>query len=286
MATIAENLNKLLNIKGAIKEALFFVGQEVADKMEDWAMAIRNICNVPFENLGYDEEDATFYKNWIRDAYANGKKIKDNASTLESLKLYLDGGTTLGLSWNDPIFFPNTAFPNCWYINLTGNTNVLTIPTILWEIHPQGNQPALNNLGTTLAKIIRFKNDIFTYYPNFPEYVESIHLNFINIISGASIISEANAVSRRRLIDLRIDNLGTQPEHESFAVRSDILGINTKYYPNARANLIYTLLESSFDRASAGYSVFTIALTQATFNLLTEEEITAITAKGFTITVA
>lgn len=286
MATIAENLSKLLNIKGAIKEALFYVGQDVADKMEDWAMAIRNVCNVPFENLGYDEEDATFYKNWIRDAYANGKKIKDNASTISNLVLYMNSETTLGLSWNDPIFFPKASFPNCWYINLAGNYNILTFPTMLWELHPQGTPVSLQNISSTFAKIVRFKNETFENYAQFPDYVESVYLNFINIKSGTSIISLVNAVERRRLTDLRIDNLGTQSVHTGFSAISNLLGLNTKYYPNARANLIYTLLESSYDRASAGYSVFTITLSQQTFDLLTEEEITAITAKGYTITVA
>lgn len=282
--SIAEKLRKLLDIKGAIKEALFYVGQEVADKMENWAMAIRNICNVPFENLGYDEEEATFYKNWIRDAYANGKKIKDNASNITSLELYISGSTTIDLSWNDPIFFPKVSFPKCWYVNLAGNTNILTFPTMLWEIHP-GIPVSLQNISSTYAKIVRFKNETFVNYAEFPYYVESVYLNFINIETGNSIISESTAVSRRRLTDLRIDNLGTKEKHNSFRAISKLLGINTKYYPNARANLIYTLLESSYDRATAGYSVFTITLAQETFNLLTEEEITAITNKGYTITV-
>lgn len=280
--SIAEKLRKLLDIKGAIKEALFYVGQEVADKMEDWAMAIRNICNVPFENLGYDEEDATFYKNWIRDAYANGKKIKDNASTIKQLTLYYGADIPeLDLSWNDPIFFPKASFPVCDWVQLSNNTNVFTIPNFTFESR---YKLQLSNLNTT-AKILRIKNDSFTSYPQFSDEIESMHLNFLNIKSGESITKEHNSYAVRRLIDIRIDNLGTRPEHKSFAARSNILGINTKYYPNARANLIYTLLESSFDRASAGYSVFTIALSQATFDLLTEEEITAITNKGYTITI-
>jgi hypothetical protein len=54
---------------------------------------------------------------------------------------------------------------------------------------------------------------------------------------------------------------------------------------NARQDLVDSLITNSFDRATAGYSVFTITLSQETYNLLTEEEITAITNKGYTIVV-
>lgn len=283
--SIAEKLRKLLNIKAAIKDALFFVGQEVADKMEDWAMAIRNICNVPFENLGYDEEEATFYNKWIRDAYANGKKIKDNASTLASLTLYSGQGLpNLDLTWDDPIFFPNTTFPKASWLQFSGNTNILILPNFKLET---GNYVLTSNQNLLLrgVKIIRIKNDTITSYTGFEDSVESIHLNFLNVKSGNAINKESGSVAGRRLTDIRIDNIGTRPEHTSFTAKSRLLGINTKYYPNARANLIYTLLDSSYDRASAGYSVFTIALSQETFDLLTEEEITAITQKGYTIAV-
>lgn len=285
MATIAENLSKLLNIKGAIKEALFFVGQDVADKMEDWAIAIRNVCNVPFENLGYDEEEAKFYKNWIKDAYANGKKIKDNASAITQLTLYSTQGIpSLDLTYNDPVFFPNTSFPNASWVQLAGNSNILTLPNFELEL---GNFTLRQGSSLLLrgVKIIRIKNDSITSYSAFTDTIESIYLNFLSVTAGNAIINESGALAYRRTTDIRIDNLGTQPEHISFTAKSNLLGKNTKYYPNARANLVYTLLEGSFDRASAGYSVFTITLSQETFNLLTEDEITAITNKGYTITV-
>ena len=283
--SIAEKLRNLLNIKAAIKEALFFVGQSVSDKMEDWAQAIRNVCNVPFENLGYDEEEATFYNKWIRDAYANGKKIKDNASTITSLSLYSGQGIPdLGLTWNDPIFFPNTTFPKVSWLQFSGNTNILTLPNFKFET---GFYTLTSNQNLLLrgVKIIRIKNDTITNYSGFEDSVESIHLNFLNVKSGNAINKESGSVAGRRLTDIRIDNIGIQPEHTSFTAKSSLLGMNTKYYPNARANLIYTLLDSSYDRALAGYTVFTITLSQATFDLLTEEEITAITNKGYTIAV-
>lgn len=51
----------------------------------------------------------------------------------------------------------------------------------------------------------------------------------------------------------------------------------------SRQSLIYTLIEHSFDRKTAGYSTCTIYLHNNTKSLLTSEEIAQITAKGFTI---
>lgn len=51
----------------------------------------------------------------------------------------------------------------------------------------------------------------------------------------------------------------------------------------ARQSLIDSLLTYSFDRAAAGYSTCSISLHKPSKELLTEEEIAQITAKGFTI---
>ncbi|MGM9799550.1 MAG: hypothetical protein ACI30M_02555 [Muribaculaceae bacterium] len=51
----------------------------------------------------------------------------------------------------------------------------------------------------------------------------------------------------------------------------------------AKQSIIYTLIEHSFDRKTAGYPTCTIYLHSNTKSLLTSEEIAQITAKGFTI---
>lgn len=60
-------------------------------------------------------------------------------------------------------------------------------------------------------------------------------------------------------------------------------GVNTDEIPDARQSLIDSLITYSFDRASAGYPTCTITLSDNTKALLTEDEKTQITAKGFTI---
>ena len=60
-------------------------------------------------------------------------------------------------------------------------------------------------------------------------------------------------------------------------------GVNTDEITDARQSVIDSLITYSFDRASAGYPTCTITLSDNTKELLTEDEKTQITAKGFTI---
>ena len=60
-------------------------------------------------------------------------------------------------------------------------------------------------------------------------------------------------------------------------------GVNTDEIPDARQSLIDSLITYSFDRATAGYPTCTITLSTNTKALLTSDEISQITAKGFTI---
>ena len=60
-------------------------------------------------------------------------------------------------------------------------------------------------------------------------------------------------------------------------------GVNSDEIPDARQSLIDSLITYSFDRATAGYPTCTITLSTNTKALLTSDEISQITAKGFTI---
>ena len=60
-------------------------------------------------------------------------------------------------------------------------------------------------------------------------------------------------------------------------------GVNTSEIPDARQSLIDSLITYSFDRATAGYPTCTITLSSTTKALLTSDEVSQITAKGFTL---
>lgn len=280
--SIAEKLRKLLDIKGAIKEALFFVGQEVADKMEDWAQAVRDVCNVPFENLGYTDEQAKHCRYIIQSAYKGSIELQ-KLNKGETNLFYKD-------SYNSNSYFT----PN---LNITMGIYSLTSYNIFNYI-----------VGTfsNITKIDNSDGQFNNYYyidVNLPNCTSLngfqnqsslvyVKIDVTNIKEMNNFLATFGIGQANKLMVIRIKGLGTQPESSSWeglryknrlgkpsGLPNDIVTVN------ARQDLIDTLLTNSFDRATAGYSVFTITLSQQTFNLLTEEEITAITNKGYTITV-
>lgn len=60
-------------------------------------------------------------------------------------------------------------------------------------------------------------------------------------------------------------------------------GVNDDTYPDAKQSLIDSLITYSYDRASAGMSACTISLSANTKAQLTDDEITQIATKGYTI---
>ena len=284
--SIAEKLRKLLDIKGAIKEALFFVGQEVADKMEDWAMAIRNVCNVPFENLGWSAEESRMLNKTLKNMYLNGIYSKDKLNGEVDSYPYLGiykfpyvsklGDSKLD-QYSDMLNINNLATP---FLKITYTKTVLnnynTKYTGAIYIDVDFTQPIVfNNAFSNCASLVKLKMNV-TNVTDFGDFI-----NFNSIGSSNSLRS------------INLIGLGTQESASSITIRYAYnLGSpfnNTNYNDvlstNARQDLVDSLLTNSFDRASAGYSVFTITLHQNTFNLLTEDEIDGITAKGYTLIV-
>ena len=287
--SIAEKLRKLLDIKAAIKEALFYVGQEVADKMEDWAMAIREVCNVPFENLGYTEDGARAYNKMIRKAYNNGIRIKqymeENPNTtiikcLEELNIF----STNYEFPAEPYCLPNMWNTYRYMLGIVGNRACFSAPT---EINETIGANARYLTGTTGLLKIKINGTVESYNSilNDCPLLEYVEFDASQAKQGGVLCSSALG-QQATLIDLKLNGIGTIDTCTDLNIRTQhCVGFNTDDYPNARQDLVDSLLTNSFDRASAGYSVFTITLSQETFNLLTEEEITAITNKGYTITV-
>lgn len=95
------------------------------------------------------------------------------------------------------------------------------------------------------------------------------------------------------------DNLGAISDITTYYFTNAVFWGSAKYYTHleniqgeifdrttpeeSRQSIIYTLIEHSFDRQTAGYPTCTIYLHNNTKSVLTEEEIAQITAKGFSI---
>lgn len=287
MATIAENLNKLLNIKGAIKEALFYVGQEVADKMEDWAMAIREVCNVPFENLGWSAEESKMLNKTLKNMYLNGIYSKDKLNGEVDSYPYLwiykfPYVSKLGDSkldqYSDILNSNNLTTP---FLKITYTKTVLnnynTKYTGAIYIDVDFTQPIVfNNAFSNCASLVKLKMNV-TNVTDFGDFINFNSIGSANSLRSINLIGLGTQESASSITMRYAYNLGNPFNKTNY---NDVLSTN------ARQDLVDSLLTNSFDRASAGYSVFTITLYQNTFNLLTEDEIDGITAKGYTLIVA
>jgi hypothetical protein len=276
--SIAEKLRKLLDIKVAIKEALFFVGQEVADKMEDWAVAIRNICNVPLENLGYTSEESKQYNDFLRTCYENGKfalkYMQDNPESpnLSNARMQIHN-----------IFLPkiiNDTWGNYCIARMPFESKV-TLPKVIIKTNPYKDYSP--NSFFVNIELVEVEYLPERYFGNSPQMrVLSFNANTLKDMSKLFSYTSKNRVLR----ELNITGLGTQPEctYTSFMC-FETLGINISDFPNSKQSLVDTLLTNSFNRASVNYEPMIIELRNTQYNALTEEEITAITNKGYTITV-
>lgn len=88
-----------------------------------------------------------------------------------------------------------------------------------------------------------------------------------------------------RLRILSIVNFGTS---ESIRLGSAFLGVEfwgtSVTGPSGRKSLIDTFLTNSFDRTAAGYKPLVVQLEPRVLSVFSDEELAAITAKGFTLT--
>lgn len=281
MATIAENLIKLLNIKGAIKEALFFVGQEVADKMEDWAMSIRNICNVPFNILGWNDSNRLEANQSFSEAVKMGEILKKNIENNLSIT-YIYCGLNRSIHFNGikdgaPIIFPNTELSHITKMTL-GYVGIINFPFLnLINCNEINNKICSARIFRANTPNLRILNLQDSYS------LESLHLDITNVDNLNKYALGGSVGMIYNLVDLRLSGLGTKETFDSITLFSPKLGLVNELYPNALNNLIYTLLDSSFDRVNAGYSVFTITMYQDVYDRLTTQQIEAITNKGYTI---
>ena len=85
-----------------------------------------------------------------------------------------------------------------------------------------------------------------------------------------------------------IKGLGTAESQTTFNCSSTmaVWGVSSDGIPDARQSLVDSLLTYSYDRAAAGYDNCNVSLSAASMAVLTEEEKTDITAKGYILVTA
>ena len=124
--------------------------------------------------------------------------------------------------------------------------------------------------------------------------VESWEMTFnLHANHKLKIVTGLDASGLRRTISYPLDrtngiprveitNLGKNPNAVNFDLRNKRWGDDTMVR-GARQSLVDSLLTNSFNRAAAGYSALTVQLSAEAYARLTAAEVSAITAKGFTL---
>ena len=114
--------------------------------------------------------------------------------------------------------------------------------------------------------------------------IEGINFRAATNSSYSSYYFVTNTTNDAYIRYLLIKELGTQSSCTNIPAKVlSVWGVNTDEIPDARQSLIDSLITYSFDRAAAGYSTCTIALSTNTKALLTDDEKAQIVAKGYVI---
>lgn len=283
MGTIADKLNKLQDTKQAIKQAIIDKGVEVTDNdtFESYADKISSIQS------GGGTSDIKFQPNTLNLSGDTSDVI--NATVFDTSRLTTmynmfkscNNVTSLDLSgWNtSKVNNMNSMFQSCnnlTSLDLSGwDTSKVTNILYMFQYC---NSLTLLNVSNWDTSLITSISGVFQNCMN----LESLNLSDWDITKVTSMTNTFNICTNMR--EFNLNNIGVNSTLTSVYFSDfEYWGINNEKYPNARQSLINTLLTNSYDRASAGYSSCRISLNKNVKKLLTDDEIAAITSKGFTI---
>ena len=108
--------------------------------------------------------------------------------------------------------------------------------------------------------------------------IESIDVQSVN--NTASLAGYSNMPNLKYIV---LKNLGQSNLSSWDFSRLTNWGVNDSTYTDAKQSLLDTLITYSYDRVSAGKGACTVKLSSTTKALLTDDEITQIATKGYTI---
>lgn len=161
-------------------------------------------------------------------------------------------------------------------------TGLTTIPDLNLE-----SATSLNSLFANSSKIVTIGklntpkllslNAMFSGC-NSLKKIESIDIQSVN--NTASLAGYSNMPNLKYVV---LKNLGQSALSSWDFSRLTNWGVNDDTYIDAKQSLLDTLITYSYDRVSAGKGACTVKLSSTTKALLTDDEITQIATKGYTI---
>ena len=216
------------------------------------------------------------------------KSMFDTCSTLKSIP-QLNTSKVTDMS---------NMFKNCYELTsvpLLDYSSVINMSGGFYYCRTLTTAPDLNfESATNLTSLFSYSSELVTVG----------NLNTPNITSTSSIFNKCDKLEKIASIDVKsvtdttsmfswnttntlkyvvFKNLGQSYVTSWSFSNITNWGVNDDKYPDAKQSLIDSLITYSYDRASAGMSACRITLSATTKAQLTDDEITQITTKGYTI---
>ena len=166
-------------------------------------------------------------------------------------------------SCTNMIYMPSLNFSNVTNMNNTFDR------TSGIEVIPPLDTSNVSNWSSTFAGCTNLKR------------IEGIDLKSSTYLGAYSLIGFTKNTTMRYML---IRNIGYQEACvQIYCNKFSVWGVNSDEIQDAKQSLIDSLITYSFDRASNGYSTCSIILSPETKEVLTEDEIIQIEAKGYSI---
>lgn len=272
MAT-ADKLNKLIETKANIKEAIKAKGVTVNDS-DTFASYPSKIASISSGSKFVVPDGMKFGRSSLTEFNAE-QFDTSNVFDMYSMFYQCEYLKSLDLSsWNTSnVTTMSNMFSGCREVeslnllhfdtsNVTDMDSMFYQCVRLWDFD-------LSNFDTSNVTNM----DYMFYGCNFSS-LDLSHFDLSNVSSLSQMFAECVL-----LMDLKLKGLGTNIGMNSYNNNLDL----SSCYNITKESALY-LFENAFDRAAAGYTKsFTIRLHSNTKALLTEEEIAIATNKGFTV---
>ena len=261
---------------------------------------------VDFSQIGYSDEFSSELNDKMNSDIAYSKSLLDawNPSKTSALQLYM-GDTKLIYAPNintSNVTIMQRMFYNCVRLRtvpLYNTSKVTDMYQMFDNCKSLTTVPYFDTSNVTIMSQMFYSCYLLK---TVPEMNTSKVTNFQDMFRGCTSLTNIEGISFKSFSDSTMNNqyiIGFENTSIRKAVFKDIgyqstavqfntkniknWGVNTDEIPDARQSLIDSLITYSFDRAAAGYPTCTITLSSTTKALLTEEEKSQITAKGFTL---
>ena len=247
-----------------------------------------SVGEIDFSQIGYvdelptglNSEEIDKYNQVSKDfAYSKQKYDEWDSSNTDASNLYANDTElvycpnidTSNVASAYRMFYSCTNMkymPSLNFSNVTNMSNTFDRTSGI-EVIPPIDTSNASNWNSTFAGCTNLKR------------IEGIDLKSATNLSTYSLIGFTKNTTMRYML---IRNIGYQDScNKIYCNAFDVWGIDSDEVPDARQSLINSLITYSFDRAANGYSICTITLSSNSKEVLSEEEITQIEAKGYQI---